>query len=505
MNRLGLHLFLTVTVVVLSITAAYEFLRLLRERRDVLVQLEREAGLVARAVEGPLEFWMRTGRRHELERLLRDIREAKGATCVGVYDASERLEIASADEAHVATAKGCPGILERGMATKHLWSRWDTYGTFRIQAPLAQDSTRIGTLKLVFPASTVMEPIRHRRNVLIAERAVVLVAIGVTLWLAIALFVSRPIRRLMRGVEEIGRGNLGTRIDVKARAEVGDLARAFNRMAENLREAERRRQAEEERRMALEHHVRHADKLAAIGQLASQFAHDIGTPLNVISGRARVLRREIAEGNARVENLDIIRNQVDRISRVINRLLTVARPSKMQRERIDLYPLVREVAAFVTPEVRKRQARLILSGQPHLPAVVADPDGVFQVLLNLIMNALAAVSPGGRIEVALSYATAQPTSHGAGAPAGSGGIEIRVTDDGEGIVPEILPRVFEPFFSTRPGEGTGLGLSICRDIIRDHGGWIGADSQPGEGTTVCFWLPVASEDTTDGSPAGADH
>jgi signal transduction histidine kinase len=495
MNRLGPRLFLLVSLAIVGITVAYDLLRLQRERRVVIAQLEREAALVARAVEGPLQFWLRTGRRQELERLLQDIREAKGATCVGVYDPDGDLDIAvSADPDETGVPDACPERLLDDLVGESLLSRWSPLGTFRILAPFTRDGGRIATLKLVLPSTVITDPLRRQRDVLILERGLILAAIGLIVWLAISLGVSRPIRRLMRGVENIGRGNLDSRIEVKSRTEIGDLSRAFNRMAEGLQEAQRRTQAEEDRRHALERQLRHADKLAVIGKLASELAHEVGTPLNVISGRARLLRREFAEGDPRTENLEIIRNQVDRISRVIRRFLDLGRAPRMQKERVDLHPLIREVSAFLAPELRKKQIRLVLSVPPALPAVIVDPDGLSQVLLNVLVNAVGAVPPGGRIELAAGSAderSREELQARPGAEAAAPGIEIRVIDTGHGIAPEILPRVFEPFFSTRPGEGTGLGLSICRDIIRDHGGRIGVESRPGEGTTVIIWLPLA--------------
>jgi signal transduction histidine kinase len=241
-----------------------------------------------------------------------------------------------------------------------------------------------------------------------------------------------------------------------------------------------------------------------IGKLASELAHEVGTPLNVISGRARLLRREFPEGDPRNENLDIIRTQVDRISRVIRRFLAAGRAPRMEKGPVDLATVVREMAAFVAPEIRRKRIRLTLAVPATLPTITADADGVSQVLLNLLMNALAAVPPGGRISVTLAPADVPardlpPSS--ADAKTSVPGIELRVSDNGPGIDPVILPRVFEPFFSSKPDEGTGLGLTICRDIVRDHDGEIAIDSRPGEGTTVGVWLPVAPSEVSHASAA----
>jgi len=140
--------------------------------------------------------------------------------------------------------------------------------------------------------------------------------------------------------------------------------------------------------------------------------------------------------------------------------------------------------------------------------VTADGDGVSQVLLNLLMNALAAVQPGGHIRVALGLADASadvaPRSD-TGAGGSVPGIELRVTDDGHGIDPAILPRIFEPFFSTKPGNGTGLGLSICKDICHEHGGDIAVESRPGDGTTIRVWLPIAPSEVSHARSASADR
>jgi signal transduction histidine kinase len=118
--------------------------------------------------------------------------------------------------------------------------------------------------------------------------------------------------------------------------------------------------------------------------------------------------------------------------------------------------------------------------------VTADPDGLSQVVLNLLMNAMAAVPPHGQIDVDLQAAPAPPDHP----EFNRLGVELKVRDTGQGIPPDVLPRVFEPFFSTKPGEGTGLGLTISRDIVREHEGSIRIESQLGAGTSVSVWLPA---------------
>jgi two-component system, NtrC family, sensor kinase len=140
---------------------------------------------------------------------------------------------------------------------------------------------------------------------------------------------------------------------------------------------------------------------------------------------------------------------------------------------------VRDVAGLVTPEYTARSVQLVVSIPAGLPTLPADADGLTQVLLNLLTNALAATPTGGRVEVGGTAAARD----------GCPGVALVITDSGTGIATEDLERIFDPFFSTKPSGGTGLGLSICRDIVRAHEGAITVQSAPGTGARFSIWLP----------------
>jgi two-component system NtrC family sensor kinase len=177
--------------------------------------------------------------------------------------------------------------------------------------------------------------------------------------------------------------------------------------------------------------------------------------------------------------VETIREQVGRITRTMQHVLQSSRAIPARREAVDLGRLVRDVAGIVTPEYVARSVQLVLSVPAGLPMVPADADGLVQVLLNLLTNALAATPPGGRVEVGGMAAVRD----------GRPGIELAIADTGSGIAPEHLERIFDPFFSTKQSGGTGLGLAICRDIVRAHEGAITAESVPGAGARFSIWLP----------------
>jgi signal transduction histidine kinase len=334
---------------------------------------------------------------------------------------------------------------------------------------------------MVFDAARVSGPLQEFRNSVVVERVLVLLAMGATLWLGIAVSVTRPIRRLIVGVEEIARGNLKARIPSPGDSEVGELARAFNRMANRLDEAEEDRRRAEESRAVLERQFRHAERLAAVGKMASIIAHEVGTPLHVIAGRARHLGRRLRDGDAAGQaDVDTIREQVGRITRTMRHVLQSSRAIAGRREPVDLAVVVRDVVGIVTREYAGRSVEIVASLPADLPKVPADADGFTQVLLNLFTNALAATPSGGRVDV----------RGRADVRGGRAGVAISISDTGSGIAPEHLEKIFDPFFSTKTSGGTGLGLSICQDIVRAHDGSIAVDSAPAQGACFSIWLPV---------------
>jgi two-component system, NtrC family, sensor kinase len=480
-RRVGLRLFLLLAAAIVAIAMAADAWRLGQERARVLDQLEREASLVTQAIEGQVASLLHAADDPRLSGLLEDIRRAKNAECVGVYSLEgQRLRAAFESPATERGPDVCALRITPGPAAEAVSAQWGLTGTYNVQVPLTPDDTPQGILKMVFDAARVSGPLQEFRNTLVVERTLVLLATGVTLWLGIALSVTRPIRRLITGVEEITRGNLKARIPSPGDTEVGELARAFNRMAGRLDEAQEERRRSEESRAVLERQFRHAERLAAIGKLASVIAHEVGTPLHVIAGRARHLGRRLGQDDAAQRDVETIREQVGRITRTMRHVLQSSRAVPARGETVDLGQLVRAAAGIMAPEYAARSVRLTLSVPTGLPTIPADADGLTQVLLNLLTNALAATPAEGRVEA----------SAGVGAREGHPGIALAVADTGTGIAPENLERIFDPFFSTKPGGGTGLGLSICRDIVRAHEGTITVESVPGAGACFSVWLPA---------------
>jgi signal transduction histidine kinase len=249
----------------------------------------------------------------------------------------------------------------------------------------------------------------------------------------------------------------------------------------NMAQQELVRRLEEERELAkekmqFESQLSDYEKYASLAQLALGAAHEINNPLLGIMSHLELERRE-AHGDGR-EEIDQCIAGVRRISMAVRGLLDYARPGPLTLSKINLRWLADETLKFVQHQPMFRHIELRNCIAPDLPCLSADSNQISQILMNLLLNAAQATTPGGKITI-----LAEKVKF-------SEAIELRVCDTGSGIPADILPHVFEPFFTTKRGQGTGLGLSITQSYVRSHGGDIQVESVAGCGTTVRVTLPI---------------
>ena len=302
--------------------------------------------------------------------------------------------------------------------------------------------------------------------------------------------VTQPLNRFAQQIEVIGQGRFDQRLDATRRDEIGRLAQEFDRMCARLESAQRHLLVESEEKLRLERTLRHSGKLAALGQLASRLAHEIGTPLNVIQGRAEQLLRQEGLVEKNRTFIRVIISQIERISGFLRELLTLARRPEPLLRMVSVNDVVRRVRDVVGEQEQQAGAEVILALAETLPTVHADPDQLEQVLLNLTVNALHAVDAVGSVTIKTQLVEFGNTNEEAT-------VEVIVSDTGPGIHPDDLPRVFEPFFTTKGSSGTGLGLAISREIILNHHGEIRVESEAGRGACFIVSLPVRRDFTAE--------
>jgi two-component system, NtrC family, sensor histidine kinase HydH len=237
---------------------------------------------------------------------------------------------------------------------------------------------------------------------------------------------------------------------------------------------------------ALESQLLRAEKLATVGILAAGIAHEIGTPLGVVRGRAEYLLGKLGAQHPQAAGVQVIIDQIDRVSRTIRQLLDFSRVQPAAVQTVALGPLLEGARELLHGETERRRVAVTVEVPEGLPLLSADPDQLQQVVLNLVLNACDACEAGGSVRI--TAAAEVPDEPGAWS-----GVRMKVCDDGCGIPPESLHHVFDPFFTTKKrGQGTGLGLTMVAQIVRNHGGRIELESEPGRGTCVTLCWPAAA-------------
>jgi signal transduction histidine kinase len=306
--------------------------------------------------------------------------------------------------------------------------------------------------------------------------------------------IHRPIARIRATMARAGAGDFTARADIVRDDEIGSVALGLNEMLEHLQNfnvalqervdeatAVLRVRNEElvdsyERGLLLREALARAEQLAAVGQMAASVAHQVGTPLNLISGYVQMMQQESAADPKNLRRLQIVQEQIAKVAAVVRTLLDHSRRPDVARP-TDVGQLLSRVADVARPKLDAARIALSLDVADDLPPLTADAEELELAILNLVTNSLDAMPDGGSLHLEAGRVRDR--------------VRIAVRDTGRGIPPDLLPRIFDPWVTTKAaGRGTGLGLSITRDAITRHGGTIAAESVPGEGTTFIIELPL---------------
>lgn len=359
--------------------------------------------------------------------------------------------------------------------------------------PLALRGQHLSAIEISEPLANMYDYIHNTlvRNSILLLAVIVISAVTVLI-LGIRI-VGRPVKEMVQLAEGVGLGHFDRYINLaNTRDEFTYLGAGLNSMVDHLREARERLSEQIQKQIETLEQLHHAERLTTAGRLASGLAHELGTPLNVVSGRAKMIASLSLDSNQIKESASIIAEQTERMTALIRRLLDFVRRPETLRQSVDPSQMARQVLILLQPLAMQVKVNLDLRCDTDDIMVLADPGQLQQVVSNLVMNAINAMPDGGTIEISITEECVQP-------PADLGGEQatyacLAVADGGIGIPEENLQRIFEPFFTTMDvGKGTGLGLAIARGIVKDHGGWIDVKSTIGKGSTFSIYLPLGEK------------
>ena len=234
----------------------------------------------------------------------------------------------------------------------------------------------------------------------------------------------------------------------------------------------------------LEDEVRRGERLSALGAMAVGIAHEIRNPLGAIRGAAQLIRREAEPRSPWEPHIEVMLREIDRVNRIMEQLLDLARPTPLSLVPVNLAQLLDRILLLHEEVARQQSVQILRHYDPSLPPIPGDEDRLAQVFLNLVKNGIEAMPTGGALTITTRLPLTSPfeTAH---RPL----VEVQIRDDGEGIAPDLLVHVFDPFVTTKAG-GLGLGLAIAHRIVEEHEGAMTIESQPGKGTVFSCYLPL---------------
>ena len=360
-----------------------------------------------------------------------------------------------------------------------------------ILVPVAISGERRGLLEI----SQSLVPLeRYTQKIMVQTlmtSAILGLASGVFIYFLIYLKIRKPLEQLSRKAVEIGKGNLTADLEIKGDDEMVHLAGIMNDMCTRLLIAQEKIRFENLARLKTLEQLRHTEKLSTVGQIAAGIAHEIGTPLNVVDGRAKMI---ISEPLAREEIIGcakIIKSQAERMTLIIRQLLDFSRKRKVaHKARENILTLIRQVFHLLSPLAGKQGVKLLLQEAPEVKVYcLVDSQQLQQVLMNVIMNAIQATPDKGTVQVDVANIQIKSMLH-TDDQIGEF-LRIAICDEGEGIASENMQEIFTPFFTTKSvGLGTGLGLSIARELMEEHGGWIEVRNRSIKGAEFTLYLKL---------------
>jgi len=349
----------------------------------------------------------------------------------------------------------------------------------------------LGVLDIGMSLKDVDTEVQGAQNQMIFFAVIAFLVISVTIGISIRRYVTRPVRELVTGTKKIAEGDMSYTIPIRTEGEIAQLAASFNQMTSDLKKADEKlidwgktlEQKVEQRTEELrktEYQLIRSDKVASLGKLAAGVAHEINSPLTGILTYSSLLLQGKPEDDPDKEDLEVIVNETNRCKNIVKGLLDFARQTEPQKTLSDINQVVQKSIDLISHQAGLQNVKIEKKIRPEIPKMMIDAGQIQQVFINMLLNAIEAMPEGGSLTVSTEIEEKRAV--------------VRFSDTGVGIPEENLPKILDPFFTTKEqGRGTGLGLSVSYGIVERHRGKLEVKSKVGKGTTFTVKLPITEK------------
>lgn len=438
-------------------------------QNDLVQEIQESSTVVSKAIQLSVED-LTSETDVESSRLKEYLQQARNKGISQINIINNEGEIINSSDPEQVGKKREIKKLEKGLKASRRGVDSGTLKPYDLVVPVIVGDEQLGYVQINILLDNIRD-IQHANFVrrLVATSLVFLFGMFLTIFLARRY--TSPIHRLATGVKDVSEGDLSVTFDVESDDEIGELAQNLNEMVEKLKERE-----------LLEKRLYEAEHLSKVGQLASGIAHEIRNPLNYISLAIDHLKSELLPAcqgrGAELESItNTIKEEVRKANYMVLNFMNYGRPLKLRLQQVNYPELLDKAMTILEDKLKEARVEVRREIPEGLPPMLVDPELMRNCLCNFITNAAQAMPEGGTITL------------GAGVDREAEEVRLSFSDQGVGIEPQDLEKVFQPYFTTKEA-GIGLGLAITERIIREHGGSLEVESSPGSGTTFTVRLPL---------------
>ncbi|WP_262964555.1 sensor histidine kinase [Methylobacter psychrophilus] len=487
--RISTKLTLSLTSIGLLIFIGYGFYNLSLEQKDLTRVISQQTKLLGKGLQIAVVNAMRDKQLGDISELLKGLEQIEPELKVRIYDDQGQSFPDIIGNSYASDFQKRLNVALQDDDSDQFFYPDTNPEYIALRLPLQNiQGKKLGILVLVRDLHEMRRDLDiTQRNLAISTLVFILIAAPFCTFIGL-IYIGWPLQRLANGMKQIRDGDFSPLPLITQKDEIGILLKTFNVMAAELAIVRQKLKQEAQSRRQIQTGLQEADKLITIGQLSAGLAHEIGSPLQILKGRGEHLLLCADQPGEVIRHAGILVSQTERITRIVQQLLEFARRRPANITCIDLREPVNAVLNLLAYEAHKKQVKLSFTASKDLPLILADSDGIQQIILNLITNALSASGAGGHIVVTVEQhpLTPNPVNNQV-----TETVHLIIRDNGCGMPPETLKCLFEPFFTTRHEQGgVGLGLAVAHSIVTAHHGSIKAESILGAGSAFTIILPV---------------